>query len=295
MQSNQKKLLALLDGLDDSTPTTREEIVKAPFGYPGGKSRAISQILPYLPYRNTYVEAFGGTGAVLLSRRESPLEVLNDRYAGIAAFYKCFNDEQTMLRLLNRVNNVVHSRELFQWCKQTWAEVSDDVERAARWYYMLRTSFGQLGRNFGRATSGRGQIGNKIHPELADWYPVHRRLKNVQVENQDWLQCLRDYDSHDTVFYLDPPYFITQAGTYVHGFDEAEHVKLCNEIMLLKGHVVLSGYQNELYSKYPWDDFHSWPQNVSVTTQAFEGTTAGKEGQIERGKAIECIWIKEAV
>ena len=288
-------LFAMLTALDD-TPIIREHFVRSPFGFPGSKARSLEQILPLLPYRDSYAEPFGGSGSVLLSRRESKLEVFNDRYAGVVAFYRCVREREKCEALVSRLGIFLHAREEFIWCRETWRNCEDDVERAARWYYMTLLSFGQQGRHFGRQIRGRSQMGAKLHSNLQLFHPVHCRLKNVQIENQDWRNCLKDYDHRDMVWYLDPPYYEYNKGIYEHEMVREEHVELIERIQHLEGFVALSGYQNQLYDKYPWDGRHTWEVQVSMTAFAFTDTNnmAGKEDDIRRGRAMECLWIKEA-
>lgn len=288
-------LLALFNSLDD-TPVVRENFVRAPFGYPGGKSRSLEKLLPLLPYRDAYCEPFGGSGSVLLSRRPSKLEVFNDRYAGVVAFYRCIRDYKKCRELTVRLEPWLHSREEFIWCRETWKDCEDDVERAARWYYMMVMSFGQQGRHFGRSTKGRSQMASKFHNNLKYFWPCHDRLRHVQVENQDWRECLRDYDQPEMVWYLDPPYVDYSKGMYEHDVTRREHVELLERIQALQGFVALSGYQNDLYDKYPWDQKYEWEVQVSMLGMAFTDTNnlAGREEELKRGKAKEVLWIREA-
>ena len=291
-------LLNLFDDLDAHfEPTSRDEIVRSPFNYPGGKSKSIDEILPLLPYTNRYVEPFGGSGAVLLARKPSKgLEVLNDRYMGVVAFYRCIKDEEKMIRLCDLINNSIHAREEWVWCKQTWENVDDDVERAARWYYMLRYSFGGLCRNFGRSTSPKGRIAGKIRNNVPDFPAIHERLKHVQIENQDWRQCLNDYDHPDTVFYIDPPYIDTDGGIYKNKMSHDDHKDLLDQIFSCRGFVALSGYPNPFYNNRDWDHYHEWDAFVSMKSMAH--TESNKKGHLkgieERGYAKEALWIKEA-
>jgi len=58
------------------------------------------------------------------------------------------------------------------------------------------------------------------------------------------------YDSDDALHYLDPPYvFSTRADTskYRHEMDDADHIDLIRFARKLKGMVILSGYDCELY------------------------------------------------
>jgi len=290
-----KELLGMLNALD-SHEEVREQYTRAPFGYPGAKSRSLENILPHLPYRSGYGEPFGGSGAVLLARNASSLEIFNDRYSGVTCFYRCIRDISKMNALLDRLNLCLHSREEFIWSRDTWKNCEDEVERAARWYYMVACSFGSQGRNFGRCIKGKAQIGPKIKNNLKFFVDCHKRLLNCQIENQDWRTCLKDYDNSDFVWYLDPPYYEYAKGMYECEMSKEDHVELIERIFTLNGFVALSGYDNELYEKYPWDYKYSWMIQATALSQGFteSNNLAGKEETMKRGMAKEVLWIKEA-
>lgn len=269
----------------DNQKEHREHYVRAPFGYPGGKSKLVTKILPYLPYKTSYIEPFGGSGVILLAREESPLEVFNDRYAGVVSFYRCLRDEQKCQQLIDRLELTLHAREEFLWAKTTWKDVEDDVERAARWYYMVQTSFGSLGKAFGRATSGKANMGKKLKNNLKLFWAIHNRLKYAQIENLDWRDCIFDYDSYDTVFYLDPPYILGEKYIYEYNFTKDDHIELLTTIKDIKGFVALSGYDNELYDQYSWDNKVSWP--IKRTVENLHGRTSVDT-------ILDTLWIKEA-
>jgi DNA adenine methylase len=241
------------------------------------------------------VEPFGGSGAVLLARNASKIEVFNDRYAGVTAFYRCIRDRAKLDRLCEWLDLTVHSREDFVWCKDTWENVADDIERAARWFYMINYSFASKGACWGRSTSAGGMAG-KVRNKIKAFQSVHERLKCVQIENQDWSDCLRDYDNSETVFYLDPPYIDASPGTYKHELSKQEHTKLLDAIFSLKGFVALSGYANPFYDERDWDSRHEWDVFISIKSAAYsEGNNkAHLKGIEERGHGTEVLWIKEA-
>ena len=274
---------------------TRELAVKAPFGYPGGKSRSIQYILPHLPYHGKYVEVFGGSGIILLNRKPEPMEVYNDKYGGVVDFYKCIKDPVLMEKLIQYLELTLKSREMFLDSRDIFVTSKDTVERAANWYYMITHSFSKLGRNFGRDL-------NKSYHAIDTHFPIfrqtHKRLKNVLIENLDWSICIKDFDSFDTVFYCDPPYMntTTSGNQYEHNMTIKDHTNLCELIFQSKGYFALSGYENELYSTYPWDDIQLWDVNVSMTGMAFTETNnfADKKDQITRGQRTERLYIKYA-
>lgn len=290
--------LAILNGAHDET-ASRETYLRCPFGYPGSKRTSLDHILPKIPYLRNYVEVFGGGGAVLLNRRKSVNEVFNDRHAGIVSFYRCIRNPDTLSKLADRLRLTIYSREEFIWCRDTWdkltgTDVDTDIERAARWFYMVQMSFTNQGRNFARTMVGHSTVFNRVIHHIPNFMDVHNRIKEVLIENMDWRQMLKDFDGDDTVFYLDPPYLDVSHGIYEHEMSVADHREMCERIFSLKGCVCLSGYTNDLYDKYPWDEKYNWEVKDRMTSMAFTETN-GKAGLREttgRGKQIEYLWVK---
>lgn len=279
--------------------SSRMSIVRAPIGYPGAKSRSIKDLLPHLPYRNSWIDVCGGSGAVTFARNACPLDVFNDRNAGIVAFYRCIRDRAKCQQLIDRLEIVPPtSREEFIWCRDTWnQEHLDDVERAARWYYSLLTSFSGKGWSFGRAVKGSSQ-GQKLFNNLKLFWPVHSRLRNAQIENMDWRMILKDYakGGRDVVWYIDPPYWGT-TNIYDYEWTTDEHYEMCERIQNLNGgFVAVSGYDtpDHPYNKFKfWTNKVSWNVAVSMTGLAFTETNnlAAYADQIKRGEAVETLWI----
>ena len=288
-----KDLLAIFNALDD-TEDVRAECIRAPFGYVGGKSQSYRHILDYLPYRRSFIEVFGGSGIVILNRRKSQLDVYNDRYGGVVAFYRCLRDKDKIEQLIARLELTVHAKEEFYWCRDTWDNCDDDVERAARWYYMIASSFIAKGQQWARGTKGISiKTGFQVHRYFKLFYPIHERLKEIQIENLNWLQCMKDYDNEDAVFYCDPPY-LDVTNSYKTKFTRQDHIQLLETIMDMKGFVALSGYPSELYESYTWDDCYEWKVTVTSKGQAFTQTN-NKKDFVNEGydKVTENLWIKE--
>ncbi len=282
----------LMDG--SHFESSRETFIKPPFAWVGGKSRSREHILPHLPKRPRYSEPCGGSGAILLARQPSKFEIFNDAYAGVTDFYLCLKDEKRLTQLIDYLELSIFSRELFITYKDQWKNTSDPVERAAKWYYMLANSFGGLGRNFGRGTDGGGSHAQKLRNSLKNFWPVHNRFKNVTVENMDVEQFLKDYDHHDMVFYVDPPYLHSDPGIYEQAWPVSKHVSLLQALHNVEGFVALSGYDNELYNSFTWDKKITWETIVTVGGHAnTETNNLGNKVGLIAAKATECLWIKE--
>lgn len=294
-----KSLYAMLNALND-TAQTRDDFIRAPFGFPGAKSRSLKNLLSILPYRNVFVDVLAGSGAVLLARHESNLEVFNDRHAGITAFFRCIKDRKKCEELIDILSKTVCSREEFIWARESWpCDWLDDVQRAARWYYCVQHSFNSKGWQFGRTTSGKAQA-TKLLNNLHTFWPIHNRLRNVYIENCDWRIMLQDFNNenngNDIVWYIDPPYWNTPTNIYDHSFQPHDHIELAERCMYLNGFIALSGYDcdNHPYNKFSWHKKESWEVRVSMAGLAFTETNhlAEYEGMIKRGVATETVWIR---
>jgi DNA adenine methylase len=184
----------------------------------------------------------------------------------------------------------IHSREEWDFCKRSWEKEKDPILKAAMWYYVQVYSFNGYGASFGRGTRTTAALLSKRLPmALPGFTDIHRRFKNVQVEQLHWRQMLDDYDHPKMVFYLDPPYLSTH-GNYSGGqkdkytFSESDHIDLLERIFRLEGHVVISGYDSELYNMFPWEYKHTWTVATSANMK--------DQGQ---GTAQECLWVKPSI
>ncbi len=276
-----------LNALDEQEDSVRAGFIHAPTKYCGNKFESLKEILPRLPYLNGFTDVFGGSGQVLSARVRSRLEVYNDRHTGMSAFYRVLQDRKMFDVFFERLEFLQHSRELFYAFKEEYDKPDQSlVDRAVKWYYMVQVSFGGKGLEFGRVKKGKSDLYNKIIAYFPNFEHFHERFKGVQVENLDWYDCIKDYDGYDMVFYLDPPYW--ESNQYVCTMNKIDHMRMCDLIFDSKGFFALSGYANDLYDKYPWDNVFNW--EVSQNFQPSEGNVNNVKRTDTR---LEYLWIKE--
>jgi DNA adenine methylase len=272
----------------------RSNIERAPFGYVGSKFKSIRNLEKHLPYRKKWIDVFCGSGIVTLNRQESPIEVMNDRYGGSVAFYRCLRDKDKMQQMIEWLELTQHSREDFYHCRNTWCSEKDDVVRAAKWYYMIQSSTIASGRTFGRNTNNPGNEHRKVWPRLPLFPIIHARLRNVTLENLDFETCMSDYDDESTVFYLDPPYAGTN-NVYEGSWSRDDLARLLRRVDKTRGFVALSSYADTQIDECKfWDERHTWEVPIMTETKGFvEGSCKEHLKDVKTTDyATEVLWIK---
>lgn len=183
------------------------------FGWYGGKFSHLDWLLPLLPEAQHFCEPFGGSAAVLLNRRPSPVETYNDIDGEVANFFRVLRDRKN--KLVEAIGLTPFSREEFESAINEPVHDVSDVERARRFYILarqVRTGLAQkasAGRwAHCRLTSRAGMAG-----AVSRWLGaveglplIAQRLLRVQIENDKATNVIKRYDSEDTLFYCDPPY-----------------------------------------------------------------------------------------
>lgn len=179
-----------------------EEILKGvrqAFGSYGGKRFLAHKIASYIPHHRTYVEPFAGGAAVLYAKDPSPQEVLNDRDPEIAFMHRFIRDHSPEDRAALAKREWTIRKETHERLKEMNPE--SDRDRFYKAFYLTRSSYGKMrGGSFNPANAGV-RIDFPANIERAQ-----ARLKNVAISNKDYLEVLKEHDSPETFFYIDPPY-----------------------------------------------------------------------------------------
>jgi len=210
--------------------------MKSVLTYQGGKSRLAPTIVKNIPDHQCYVEPFCGACWVLFNKEPASSEVINDRDGELVTFWKVIQNH--LEEFMRYYKYAVTSRELFEIEKRKDPTTLTDIQRAARYYYLQRHSFGGkvTGRTFGTATTGGGPLHiSDIEERLME---NHWRMKRVFIENLDANECIKRYDRSHTFFYIDPPYYET-AG-YAIPFGPENFKQLRNTLNGIQGKFLLS-------------------------------------------------------
>lgn len=256
------------------------------FSYIGGKKFQAKWIANHFPKHDTYVEPFGGAFWVyLISNINANKNVYNDYNRYISNIFYCIkHHREEFYKVLKSYKP--QSKQLFnKFYKEliplTYQLELGNIETAAKYIYLQTQTFS--GSNLEKATfmDLKGKYKSKyeqffeklVNPK----YIV--KLNNISdVENLSYENCIKKYDSKNTLFYCDPPYFKME-DYYIKEFGRDEHLKLANTLKSIKGKFVLSYYDfPELSkwfpkSKFNWKEKDFNRQNSSKKV----GTAKGKE------------------
>lgn len=205
------------------------------------ESRRAENLSLLLPPHKVYVEPLGGNASVLFAKEPSALEVYNGLDPGVVNFFRTLRDPEKFSRLYNLLSFTPYSREEFDFCRSTWKECSDEVERARRWFVAMRQSFGE-GWHSVVSESKRGMAVNVrdwlLGIEMLPW--THQRIREVQIDQADFREIFERYDSPETFFLIDLLHVDQQELTL------ADCCDLVSLLLKLKGRAILSGYRDEV-------------------------------------------------
>jgi len=160
-------------------------------------------------------------------RQPAKVEVLNDISGEVINLYRVVKN------FLRQFKNALASRQIYEWTKETPPEVLTDIQRAARYLYIQKLSFGGkvTGQTFGISPSSPPRF-NILRLE-EDLSQAHLRLSRVWIEHLNWQTCLRKYDRDHTLHFLDPPYWETEG--YGVPFPLEEYHKIAEAMRTMKG------------------------------------------------------------
>lgn len=256
--------------------------------YYGGKSRDADWILSYFPPHTTFVDVFGGGGAVIFRKRPSTVDVYND-VGNVSNFFQCLRDHSD--ELYRRLYFRDFGRDTFEQARRAWPlamQRGDLLTWAENWY--ITVAQGYTHEEYGESWRVSKQVNTAaaFASHVDDLPYFVDRLRRMQIERLDFSEVIPLYDTAGTLFYCDPPYLHeTRVDTdnYVHEMPYERHVELLNLLLKVQGQVVLSGYPSPLYD----DALKGW-RRVTKTTKSAIQNSSSMSG---RGDRTEALWIKE--
>ncbi len=237
---------------------------RSPLVWIGGKYYSVAHVLAALPPAqdyDVYCEPMGGAAHVLVGKPEgSHIEIYNDVNQDLVNFWMWVRDMPDMLE--ERLRSLPYSRVLYYQYHASLYDGTDldSLERAVRWFYVLRSSFSAqvCPVAHGWSASGFKNQARSYQNALSLFGAVSERFRYVQLDGRDFAEVITQYQGPRTLFYVDPPYIgcedYYRDETGAARFAWADHERLAVLLNETEAKVVLSYYVHpQLEEWYPSD------------------------------------------
>lgn len=241
--------------------------MRPPVCYFGGKTMLAPAIAALLPTHSHYVEPYCGSLAVLLAKRPSPHETVNDIDRRIMTFWRVLRDRPAELARVCALTP--HSR--LEHVEAELLDATDELELARQVFVRLTQGrSGQLRRTGWRHYVNPAGSNTSAPDYLAGYVdriaPAAERLQHVSLEAQPALDLIAKYGAEpDVLLYVDPPYLGTTRTRSWDGYEHEmrgadDHRELAAALHVARAAVVISGYPSDLYDLelYPGWDRHTF-------------------------------------
>jgi DNA adenine methylase len=209
-------------------------MIKSPLRYPGGKSRAIEQIMPLIPHFDEFREPFVGGGSVFLTLKQLYPDKkywINDLYFELYKFWEYA--QKDLESVVNQVNiwknEFVNGKELHKFLGQNIADF-DDIKKASAFFVFNRITFS--------GTTEAGGFSEQAFQKRFTDTSIERLMllkqvvRDTEITNLDF-QNVVEKEGENVFIFLDPPYFsATKSALYgkkgkLHkGFDHERFAKI---------------------------------------------------------------------
>lgn len=196
----------------------------------GAKRRIASEIVAELGQHVAYWEPFCGSMAVLLAKRRSEGETVNDLNGFLINMARAIAHPTMGPRLYRRLRRTPFSEELFWHHRKTLIAAgepscdSEPDEEAAYSYFVvcwmgisgfqgLRNHNGGFGVEWSNTFIGQVDRWNSAISAIT---MLRRRLRDVTILRRDAFEIIGNIrDQTGTAIYCDPPY-VVEGGAYMH-------------------------------------------------------------------------------
>lgn len=209
----------------------------------GGKHGKEERYLNIMPEHKIFVDCFFGSGAVPFFKElinPSKITIINDINDRLINYMIILKERPE--ELYKNCSELPYSESLYEkWKWEPWPE--DKLDAAVRFYYLMRVCFGGGGHKYKNGI-GLSKTQNKAKQLMSatDLIPKMAKLiKNWNILNRDFEKVINFYDTKDTLFFLDPPYH-NHEDMYFGGFEEKDHIRLCETLSKIEGKAIVCYY-----------------------------------------------------
>ncbi|BAZ30605.1 D12 class N6 adenine-specific DNA methyltransferase [Cylindrospermum sp. NIES-4074] len=261
-------------------------LLKSPLRYPGGKSKALNQIVDYLPESfSEFREPFVGGGSVFihLSQKYPDLKIwINDLNPELYFFWHFaqFDLAQLVSEVIQIKNKFTDGKLLFKELTSVDINNLSALKRAVRFFVLNRITFS--------GTVESGGFSQEAFHKRFTVSSIERLEKlenlltgNIKVTNLDYSHLL-DAVGKDVFLFLDPPYFSANKSK-LYGKDGSLHTSFDHqrfaEILKQCPHRWLITYDDcqQIRDNFKWANMCEWELQYGMNNYKQGGAAKGKE------------------
>lgn len=183
--------------------------LKPLFGRMGSKYTMIDEITSQIPPHTIYVEPFVGGGSIFWNKTPAEKSVINDLDKELIDGYRAFKKASlSSLQALDYLDSTLPKKD---YKTEQYRNMIDKLETemeaiksqpAKQFIKMFKGSRGK----FLQKSSGRTYFDVAFRPYIPNLEEYKRLLKDTIIENKNYVDIIKKYDSPTTFFFLDPPY-----------------------------------------------------------------------------------------
>lgn len=233
----------------------------------GGKRLLRKKIAELIPENiGSYIEPFGGGAWVLFYKDKwANLEVYNDLDNDL---YNLFTvTKYHAEELTKELKFLANSRKIFVQILKS--EPLTDIQRAAKFFFLIQRSYGAKGSHFATARNGLASSGKSQARMLERIFSISQRCDKVYIENLSYEDLIPRYDCESAFFYVDPPY-VKGADLYKTVEKTFDHKKLYEILKKTKGRWLLS-YDDEPNIRELYKDYSIIETNRVCSLSSIKG------------------------
>jgi len=265
------------------------------FSYIGGKSKIGKWIKEYIPKDiKTYVEPFSGAFWVYYNMDINlypNLEtvVYNDFNKVNANLFACVKKYKDFYEYIKDIP----AQEVDRFTEYQKSAFEDftfnpdepNFQKGLEYIYVVTQVFSGSKPETSKFIDLKGKYNSKFNAfrnKLNNPKFFNHFDKITYVKSEDFEDVINEFDSEDTYFYLDPPYWKTEDYYSNQDFDRDDHERLSNVLKNIKGKFGLSYYFFDLLNTFYPKNVYCWTEKSFAKAS---GATAGKK----QSKGVELL------
>lgn len=219
-------------------------MAKSALKWIGGKHKNASKYVELLPESfYTMLSPFCGALHVELKIKAKNY-IINDKNNDLTNFLEVLRTRRS--ELYKACKLLGYSESLFD--KFTWEETPEDcLERAMRFFYIVRAGFGGGGHKYKNGFSVSCTL-NKPQTYMSavkDLIAMGNQIRGWVIINKDFQVAIERYSTKDTFRFCDPPY-VGCEDLYAGGFTEQDHYRLKECLENTPGNAMVCYYDHPL-------------------------------------------------